>query len=339
MKVARCVLLLALAVWLSGCAEVEYASHVIKTQLPRESTEKSIGSGGNFKVGNPYKIDGRWYYPKEQYELVETGIASWYGPGFHGKKTASGETFDKNELTAAHRTLQMPSLVRVTNLDNGKSLIVRVNDRGPYKRGRVMDVSERAAELLGFKGAGTAKVRLEVLKQESLKIAQTAKSGRSTKGYELAMNGRAAPSSMEASYEVASVEPATYDTGPPPPMESVNREFLTAPSGSSNYPQMRNMVPGHMRDGEFYPDPVVTEMPVTRTGIYVQAGSFGVESNARALGTRLAAYGRAEVYPAMINGQQFFRVRLGPIGNVGEADELLARLVHGGHNDAIIVVE
>lgn len=338
MSVSRLFAFFSVFLLLSGCAEVEYASHVIKAQLPRESAPQSVGSGGKFKVGNPYKIDGRWYYPKEQYDLVETGIASWYGPGFHGKKTASGEIFDKNELTAAHRTLQMPSLVRVTNLDNGKSLIVRVNDRGPYKRGRVMDVSERAAELLDFKGAGTAKVKLEVLKQESLKVAQAAKSGHSTKGYEVAMNGGGYPPA-EQSYEMASVEPAAYDTGPPPPVESVSREFLTTPSGSGAYPQVQNIVPGHIRGGEFYPDPVVTEMPVTSTGIYVQAGSFGVESNARALGTRLAAYGRSEVYPAMINGQQFFRVRLGPIGNVGEADELLARLVQGGHSDAIIVVE
>lgn len=178
----RIIFILGLMLCLSACTELQYASHLTKQALPPSKSE------GTFKVGSSYKIDGKRYYPKESYDLVETGIASWYGPQFHGKKTANGETFDRFELTAAHRTLQMPSLVRVTNLENGRSLIVRVNDRGPYKRGRIIDVSERAAELLGFKSNGTAKVRLEVLKQESLKIAQAAKNGQNTAGYEVALN-------------------------------------------------------------------------------------------------------------------------------------------------------
>ena len=143
---------------------------------------------GTFKVGDPYKVEGTWYYPKEQYDLVETGIASWYGPGFDGGHTASGEIYHADELTAAHRTLQMPSLVRVTNLDNGHSVIVRVNDRGPYARGRIMDVSSKAAGLLGMKGTGTAKVQLQVLSAESMRIAQLAKTGASTRGFETAYN-------------------------------------------------------------------------------------------------------------------------------------------------------
>lgn len=329
----RTLVLLVAVLAFSACAEVEYASHVVKTTWPTEKTEK-IGAGGNFKVGNPYKIDGKWYYPKEQYSLTETGIISWYGPGFHNKKTANGEIFNKNELTAAHRTLQMPSLVRVTNLENGRSLIVRVNDRGPYKRGRMMDVSERAAELLGFKNQGTAKAKIEVLKQESLKVGQAAKSGQSTKGYEVAMNG----GGVTEFYDIASIQPAASPDmiDLPPPIEPVNREMLSTPGAQ---PGITNVVPGHMNAGEFYPDPVVTEFPVTQTGIYVQAGSFAMEGNAQALSARLANYRQAGVYPAMINGQRFYRVRLGPVASVEEADELLARLVQGGQNNAMIVVE
>jgi rare lipoprotein A len=121
--------LLALLVFLGGCSEVELISHVAKTTMP------PVRGQGTFKVGNPYKVEGRTYYPAETYDYEETGIASWYGNEFKGKRTANGEIFDPNELTAAHRTLQMPSLVRVTNLDNGRSLIVRVNDRGPYSAG------------------------------------------------------------------------------------------------------------------------------------------------------------------------------------------------------------
>ena len=177
-KVIAVLLLFGLA----GCAEADLASHVAKT-IPGNS-----GSKGDFKVGNPYKVSGKWYRPTESYTLVETGIASWYGPNFHGKKTANGEVFNKHELTAAHRTLQMPSLVRVTNLDNGRTLVVRVNDRGPFKRGRIIDLSERAAELLQFKNNGTAKVRLEVLGRESRAMAEAAKRGEDTRGVEVAMN-------------------------------------------------------------------------------------------------------------------------------------------------------
>lgn len=87
------------------------------------------------KIGKPYKIGGNWYYPKEDPNYDQTGYASWYGPNFHGRPTANGERFDMNELSAAHKTLPMPSHVLVTNLDNGRSLRLRVNDRGPFAKG------------------------------------------------------------------------------------------------------------------------------------------------------------------------------------------------------------
>lgn len=143
---------------------------------------------GRFQVGKPYNIAGKTYYPQESYASVQTGVASWYGPGFHGKKTANGERFDQNALTAAHPTLQLPSLVRVTNLENNRTLIVRVNDRGPFHGGRVMDLSKAAAEELGFRNKGTAQVRLQVLGPESMAIASAARHGVDTRGAEIAMN-------------------------------------------------------------------------------------------------------------------------------------------------------
>ena len=123
--------------------------------------------GGTYKVGNPYKIMGRWYYPKEDYSYSEVGIASWYGEDFHAQKTANGEKYDMNTLTAAHRTLPLPSIVRVTNLENGRSLVLRVNDRGPYAKDRIIDISKRGAQLLGYQTKGTAKVRVEIMPEES----------------------------------------------------------------------------------------------------------------------------------------------------------------------------
>jgi rare lipoprotein A len=117
--------------------------------------------GGTYRVGRPYVVAGRVYVPEENIAYREEGLASWYGDDFHGRLTANGEVFDMASLTAAHPTLPMPCYARVTNLSNGKSLIVRVNDRGPYHGNRLIDVSNRAAELLEFKGYGVARVRVE----------------------------------------------------------------------------------------------------------------------------------------------------------------------------------
>ena len=128
---------------------------------------------GHYKVGKPYKINRVKYYPKAFKTYNKTGLASWYGPGFHGKVTANGETFNQRRLTAAHNTLPLPSLVKVTNLNNNKSIIVRVNDRGPFarnKRDRIIDLSERAAELLGMKNKGVARVNVKLLPSATAKL-------------------------------------------------------------------------------------------------------------------------------------------------------------------------
>jgi rare lipoprotein A len=124
--------------------------------------------GGTYRVGKPYTVAGRVYVPEEDVNYREVGLASWYGEDFHGRLTANGEVFDMSSLSAAHPTLPMPCYVRVTNLSNGKSLIVRVNDRGPYYGNRVMDVSSRAAELLEFKSSGVARVRVEYVARAPL---------------------------------------------------------------------------------------------------------------------------------------------------------------------------
>ncbi len=125
------------------------------------------GAGGSYKVGKPYRVGGRWYYPMQQAAgYDEVGIASWYGRDFHGRRTANGERYDMHALSAAHKTLPMPTLVRVTNLENGRSVIVRVNDRGPFARGRLIDLSYAAARQLGFVEKGTARVRVQTLDRE-----------------------------------------------------------------------------------------------------------------------------------------------------------------------------
>jgi rare lipoprotein A len=128
-------------------------------------------------VGQPYQIAGTWYYPKEDWSYDETGIATWYGEQFQGRSTADGEIFDLKSLTAAHRTLPLPVVVRVTNLGNGRSLKLRVNDRGPFADDRIIDVSRHAARLLGFERSGVAKVRVEIDVADSLTVAAAAGRG------------------------------------------------------------------------------------------------------------------------------------------------------------------
>jgi rare lipoprotein A len=124
--------------------------------------------GGSYKLGQPYTINGRTYYPSHDPKYRAEGIASWYGSDFHGRRTANGEVYDMNSITAAHPTMPMPSYARVTNLENGRSIIVRVNDRGPYAYGRIIDLSTGTAKALGTYGAGLARVRVEYVGRAGL---------------------------------------------------------------------------------------------------------------------------------------------------------------------------
>ncbi|MAS07424.1 MAG: hypothetical protein CL534_22400 [Ahrensia sp.] len=129
---------------------------------PRVATSAYMPrGGGSDKVGKPYTVAGKTYYPTETPKQTEIGHASWYGAAFHGRKTANGEVYDMTHLTAAHKTFPLPSYARVTNLENGRSLIVRVNDRGPFAHDRVIDLSKRAADLLDYTGSGVAEVKVE----------------------------------------------------------------------------------------------------------------------------------------------------------------------------------
>ena len=122
---------------------------------------------GKYKIGSPYEVNGKKYIPKKVTSYREVGVASWYGDDFHNRKTANGDVFDMNAMTAAHKTLPLPSVIRVTNLENGKSAKLLVNDRGPFVNNRFIDVSKKAATVLGFKEQGTTKVKVEFLRSET----------------------------------------------------------------------------------------------------------------------------------------------------------------------------
>ncbi len=167
-RAARGVAVLGVCLALANCASSGKFASRVDPKYGVSSSPRVVAygepvpkGGGTYRVGKPYTVGGRVYVPEEDVNYREEGIASWYGDDFHGRLTANGEVFDMDSLTAAHTTLPMPCYARVTNLSNGKSLIVRVNDRGPYHGNRLIDVSNKAAELLEFKGNGTARVRVE----------------------------------------------------------------------------------------------------------------------------------------------------------------------------------
>ena len=127
---------------------------------PLAESQPVARSSGSYKIGAPYRIGGRWYVPAEDPNYDRSGVASWYGNDFHGRKTANGEIYDMGALTAAHPTLPLPSLVYVTNLANGRTVLVRVNDRGPYAQERIIDLSRAAARALGTEAQGLGHVRV-----------------------------------------------------------------------------------------------------------------------------------------------------------------------------------
>ena len=223
----------------------------------------SAAQRGTYKVGQPYKIDGVTYTPQEEFNRTETGVASWYGPGFHGKSTANGERYDQADRTAAHRTLQMPAVVRVTNLDNGMSTVVRINDRGPFARSRVIDLSRTAAQEIDMIGRGTARVRIDQLPAESMAVRDVAIGGggpaeQNAAVAQVASGQRAAPAPTMVA---APPPPAQVAPPPQPQLQPVVVPPQPAPQPQPVWPTS--------------PQPPSVETPVAQNG---RAGGVTVAS-------------------------------------------------------------
>ncbi|HXP32110.1 MAG TPA: septal ring lytic transglycosylase RlpA family protein [Stellaceae bacterium] len=319
---------------------------------------------GFYKVGAPYQVGGVWYYPHEDWAYDESGLASWYGEEFHGRYTANGEIFNLNALTAAHDTLPLPTIVEVTNLDNGRTLRLRVNDRGPYVRGRIIDVSRRAAQLLGFEIPGTAKVRVKLLVPET-QVAQSL-ARRSIAGDVqvaqapppaapaspaptpiLAQTLPFAPDTAAAEnvrvVQAATPEPAVSPPPPPPrqfalrlpPLVPAAMAAPAAPAARIDSPEVPPLDDAAPR----LPERVSFVQVPAASSIYVQAGAFTKAINAYQLKARLERLGNVKVSDTTVNGVPLYRVRIGPVLSVDEADRLLNRIVDSGLPEARIIVD
>ncbi|MCF6214721.1 MAG: septal ring lytic transglycosylase RlpA family protein [Emcibacter sp.] len=232
------------------------------------------------KVGNPYKIAGKTYHPAIDPHYDRVGLASWYGSQFHGRKTANGDVFNMNDLTAAHTTLPMPSHVRVTNVENGRWLILMVNDRGPFVGDRIIDVSRRAAQLLGFEKKGVTKVRVQ---------AVTGPRGELPK------------------------QIIARETTPKP-------RVITAP-----------VVQVAQNEA------MTTETKAKR--IYIQIGAYADQKNAKKVVNAVHHISDTKMEEVDINGQNLYRVRVGPQPTVELAEIILGRILSLGHNTARIIMD
>lgn len=276
---------LLLATGLSGCSSGPTTSSKVsvtpsvsgKSQGKTTSSGSLPKGGGVYKVGKPYTVKGRIYVPEEDPNYDVTGVASWYGAAFHGRTTANGETFDMNALTAGHPTLPMPTYAYVTNLANGRTIMVRINDRGPYVTNRIIDLSARAASVLGFSQEGLARVRVRYAGKAPLDGDETAE-------HRFLM----AQSWYKDGTKVASL------SGIDRLLESMNwsvagyRQELTEPDGT------------------------VQRSGLIGSATLLEVGPFESRSEAERMCHSLRSFGPATVESAREGRTEAFRVRAGP---------------------------
>ncbi|HWA00778.1 MAG TPA: septal ring lytic transglycosylase RlpA family protein [Caulobacterales bacterium] len=264
------------------------------------------------RVGAPYQVGGRWYVPAAEPGYDMQGTASWYGPSFHGQATASGEAFDQEAMTAAHPTLPIPSLVQVTNLENGREVILRVNDRGPFVGDRIIDVSHKAAEVLGFDRQGQARVNVRYLGPAPRHVAASA-----------------APSPSAAPAPPAQRIAASTEEGPRsllPPQGASARADDTTPS---EFAPIQN----EQRSSQAAP----FQVPAFGVGgYYVQVGAFADPDNAHRVEASIRSAGPVAVDTRQSGAGQLYRVRVGPFASPEQAAAAQLTLADLGYGQTIL---
>ena len=258
--------------------------------------------GGRRHVGKPYVVAGRTFTPTARPQAVQVGVASWYGPKFHRRKTSNGEWFDMNYLSAAHPTMPLPSYVKVTNLENGRTVVVRVNDRGPFVGTRIIDLSRAAAKRLGYLNKGKAKVRVEYLGEAPL-------------GDDRRRLARLNRLSHQPAYRIAAA-------------------LKGRPVAVAGVPMDKAMTPPVEVAGMA----AAPRRAVAAPGYFVQVATFADPANAEALRRRLAAHGPVRTEAVEVNGARYVRVRMGPFASRDDAALAQARAAEAGLPGARIVI-
>jgi rare lipoprotein A len=318
-------LVVAAGLALAGCSSKKESNHgfASRTLDPFAGTGspyyKGSGKvpmgGGRYHVGKPYQVAGRWFTPKEQPGYDKKGPASWYGEAFHRRKTSNGEWFDMTKLTAAHPTLPLPSYAKVTNLENGREVIVRINDRGPFVGPRIIDLSKHTAEVLDFKNKGKTTVRVQYIGKAPLNDNGThlANMNRElTRGTPLkrmiaaANNGGAGQTYAQAEPE-PQIEQGGYQQASYSPPETARS--AGSPFGAAD----------------------------TSGVYYIQIGTFSNPDNAERLRQQLNGIGPVSVTELVGGNGAVYRVRMGPVADAGEAQSMLDQVYGRGLTDAHLI--
>ena len=274
-------------------------------------------AGGHYQVGQAYQVAGRWFTPHEQPGYDKTGTASWYGEAFHRRRTSNGEWFDMDTLTAAHATLPLPSYVLVTNLENNRQVVVRVNDRGPFVGSRVIDLSKRAADVLGYRMNGMAQVRVKLIGPAPTDDSM---------GHMLALND-----ALHRGASMNQLVAMSNDVTAPPPRVAV----------ASNEPPRHAPVPhvsafdpeAQVQPAQFTPPPP----PAQDQAYVVRVGVFHSLENATAVYHRLEGFGPTRIVKAVGANGPLYRVEMGPMENKADADGALNTAIGSGFEDAKVV--
>jgi rare lipoprotein A len=342
---------------------------------PRMTTQRSRlpRGGGRDQVGKPYKVAGKWYYPKEQPGYSKKGKASWYGDAFHGRLTANGEIYDMTHLSAAHPTMPLPSYARVTNMKNGTSVMVRVNDRGPFAHGRVIDLSKRAAEMLDYTHSGIADVRVDYVGRAPLEgsdddyLLASYRPGNKgpdpsdglATGVMIAMAGPTPTVSIGGGQvAAASAFPGQLTTSASVEGAPSVIEFPEYGPVIADRPLARLGKDGHvealgyadarigaatspfarMAAGGLAPAEIIRSWTDNRTSdaSYVSVGSFSAPAEADRISEALARFGRIEVERTVEEGATWYSVSLKSDGR-SSLDDLLEHAWANGAADAFVV--
>ncbi len=311
--------------------------------------------GGVYQIGKPYQVGDLTYTPREDPGYDRVGNASWYGEMFHGRRTANGEIYDMDSLSAAHPTLPLPVYARVTNLNNGRTIVVRINDRGPYARDRIIDLSRRSAELLGFRNNGTATVRVKYLGRAPLNgddsyerkylanqsWMRVAGNGKASRGDTLAVSSMLPaenPENLARPWQQAAQrETSAPDQASPAEVAAQSWKATTkaaAAPAPAVAPPARTAALPPQSTGSIAP---ASKPKAQTSGAVIQAGSFKNKENADRARTTLAALGAIDVTPIDVGGNVYYRVRVDLFSTAADTKVALAKVKSAGFQGAKIV--
>ena len=300
-KNSRNIFFIIFLILIQGCtSSIEVAANLGKKYLIPKEEKKRIQKP-IYKIGKKYNVGGKYYYPKKDLYYNKTGIASWYGPKFHGKLTANGEIYNQYALTAAHKTLPLPSAVKVTNLKNNKSIVLRINDRGPFVNDRIIDLSSKAADILDLKREGTGLVRVQILREKSLYLEKLAKQGSFPEINDL--KETELPNITIPSKVTVKIK------------DTKNQKIVTK---KINY-NLKNL------NKEYK--------------IYIKLASFSSKKNAEIMKEKVSYVDKVKIYKIYKMNRTLYQVKAGPFLSVEKVDQLHSLLLQKGMQGAKIIIE